>query len=115
MKKRSVILLIISAAVMILIPLMSVLFLHDECGFGTFFLLFFVIDPLCTVILGALSQKNFMISFLNAMLYLIGTWCFFDFGNTDFLFYAAVYIILGYAAQFIALLIRKLFKNKKTA
>ena len=44
---------------------------------------------------------------ISAVLFLIGTWIFFDMGETAFILYAAVYLVLGIAAMLISMLIRK--------
>ena len=44
---------------------------------------------------------------VSTLLFLIGTWIFFDMGETAFILYAAVYLALGIAAMLISILIRK--------
>ena len=42
-----------------------------------------------------------------AVCFLIGTWIFFDMGETAFILYAAAYLALGIAAMLISVFIRK--------
>ena len=44
---------------------------------------------------------------ISAVLFLIGTWIFFDMGETAFILYAAVYLIIGIMAMLISMFIRK--------
>ena len=44
---------------------------------------------------------------IPAVLFPIGTWIFFDMGETAFILYAAVYLALGIAVMLISMLIRK--------
>ncbi len=44
---------------------------------------------------------------ISAVLFLIGTWIFFDMGETAFILYAAVYLVIGIMAMLISMFIRK--------
>ena len=44
---------------------------------------------------------------ISAVLFLIGTWVFFEMGETAFILYAVVYLVLGIAAMLISMFIRK--------
>ena len=42
---------------------------------------------------------------ISAVLFLIGTWIFFDMGETAFILYAAVYLVIGIMAMLISMFI----------
>ena len=113
MKKRFWILLGISAVIMIGLPPITPWLLQDSGGFGTILILFYMIDPIWSGVLGAFSKKFFLLPLINSLLYVLGAWCFFDFGNTDFLLFGAVYLGIGWVVQLIALLLQKLVSKKK--
>jgi hypothetical protein len=73
--------------------------------------LFFAVNPLYSVLIGAFAGKDirrlWSIPVILSALFLIGTWIFFDMGETAFTLYAAVYLALGIAAMLISMLIRK--------
>ena len=48
---------------------------------------------------------------ISAVLFLIGTWVFFDMGETAFILYAVIYLALGIAAMLISMFIRKKSKE----
>jgi hypothetical protein len=63
------------------------------------------------VLIGAFAGKDvkhlWSIPVISAVLFLIGTWIFFDMGETAFILYAAVYLIIGIMAMLISMFIRK--------
>ena len=83
----------------------------DRIYMAVCFLLFFAVNPLYSVIIGAFAGKDirhlWSLPAISAVLFLIGTWIFFDMGETAFILYAAVYLALGIAAMLISMLIRK--------
>ena len=101
---------------MIGIPYLSVL-LKSDTGLGIVLILFFLIDPFISVVSGILAgffmKKLWYLSILTPLLYLIGTWLIFDFGNTDFLFYFVFYLFLSVFAMLATFLIKKYcYRNK---
>lgn len=77
------------------------------------FLLFYVVNPITSVAVGIFAGGGVRVSWfqpiLFAALFLLGTWVFFDMGETAFLLYAVVYLLLGCAAM----LIKALFAVRK--
>ncbi|MFG6334003.1 MAG: hypothetical protein K1W20_00765, partial [Lachnospiraceae bacterium] len=69
------------------------------------FLLFFAVNPLYSVLIGAFAEKDirrlWSLPVISSALFLIGTWIFFDMGESAFILYAAVYLVLGIAAMLI--------------
>lgn len=96
---------LLSALVMLLFPWCAVTFIKGDGGMAGCFLLFFAINPIVSVAVGIFSGRNIRVAWfqpmLLAILFLFGTWIFFDMGEPAFILYAAVYLLLGYAAMLI--------------
>ena len=111
MKQSIILWLAVSAAVMLALPWLAVTFVKGDAGMAVCFLLFFAVNPLYSMIIGAFAGKDirhlWSLPPVSAVLFLIGTWIFFDMGETGFILYAAVYLALGIAAMLISMLIRK--------
>ena len=109
--KRLVPWLFASAAVMLLLPALAVRFVNADGGMAVCLALLFVVDPLFSVCIGVYAgrdtQKLWSLPIFPAVFFLLGAWLFLDAGETAFLFYAAVYALLGYAAMLISRFIRK--------
>ena len=48
---------------------------------------------------------------ISVVLFLIGTWVFFDMGETAFILYAVIYLALGIAAMLLSMFIGKNVKR----
>ena len=111
MKKDTILWMAASAVVMLAFPWIAVTFVKGDAGMAVCFLLFFAVNPLYSVLIGAFAGKDirhlWSLPVISAVLFLIGTWIFFDMGETAFILYAAVYLALGIAAMLISMLIRK--------
>ena len=98
-------------AVMLALPWLAVTFVNGDAGMAVCFLLFFAVDPLYSVMIGVFAGKDvkYLWSFpvIAVVLFLIGTWIFFDMGETAFILYAVVYLVLGIVAMLISMFIRK--------
>ncbi len=72
--------------------------------------LFFAVNPLYSVIIGAFAGKDirhlWSLPVISAVLFLIGAWIFFDMGETAFILYAVVYLVLGIVVMLISMFIR---------
>ena len=103
MTKRNTILLLISALVALLLPWLAVTFVKGDNGMAVIFLLFFAVNPITAVLLGGVSGGNVRMAWfqplLFAVLFLLGAWVFFTMAEMAFVIYAAVYLILDYAAM----------------
>lgn len=115
MKKNIIVWVAVSAVVMLVFPWIAATFVKGDAGMAVCFLLFFAVNPLYSVLIGAFAGKGirhlWSLPVISAVLFLIGTWIFFDMGEPAFILYAAVYLVLGIAAMLISMLIRK--KTKK--
>ena len=111
MKKNIILWLAASVVVMLAFPWLAVTFVKGDAGMAVCFLLFFAVNPLYSVIIGAYAGKDvkhlWSLPVISAVLFLIGTWIFFDMGETAFILYAAVYLIIGIMAMLISMFIRK--------
>ena len=111
MKKNIILWLAASVAVMLAFPWLAVTLVKGDAGMAVCFLLFFAVNPLYSVLIGAFAGKDvkhlWSFPIVSAVLFLIGTWIFFDMGETVFILYAVVYLVLGIAAMLISMLIRK--------
>lgn len=111
MKKVFVCWLAVSVVVMLVLPWVSVKFVKGDAGMAACFLLFFAINPVYSVIIGGAAGRDmknlWSLPVISAVLFLCGTWIFFDMGETAFILYAALYLVLGIAAMLISMLIRK--------
>ena len=103
--------LLAAAIVMLALPWLAVTLIQGDGGMAACFVLFFAVDPLFSVVLGASSgrdpKKLWALPILSALLFLAGVWLLFDPGERVFVLYAAVYLALGTAAMLLAALIRK--------
>ncbi len=111
MKKNIILWVAASMAVMLALPWLAVTFVNGDAGMAVCFLLFFAVDPLYSVMIGVFAGKDvkYLWSFpvIAVVLFLIGTWIFFDMGETAFILYAVVYLVLGIVAMLISMFIRK--------
>ena len=111
MKKNIILWMAASAVVMLAFPWLAVTFVKGDAGMAVCFLLFFAVNPLYSVIIGAFAGKDvkhlWSLPVISAVLFLIGTWIFFDMGEMAFILYAAVYLVIGIMAMLISMFIRK--------
>ena len=111
MKQNIILWLAASMAVMLALPWFAVTFVNGDAGMVVCFLLFFAVNPIYSVIIGAFAGKDirhlWSLPVISAVLFLIGTWIFFDMGETAFILYTVAYLALGIAAMLISMFIRK--------
>ena len=117
MKKNIILWIAVSAVVMLMFPWLAVTFVKGDAGMAVCLLLFFAVNPFYSVIIGTFAGKNirhlWSLPVISVVLFLIGTWIFFDMGEMAFILYAAVYLALGTAAMLISMLIRKKTQKAK--
>lgn len=109
---------VLSAVIMLLFPWMAVTFIKGDGAMAACFLLFFAVNPIYSVAAGIFagrdSSRLWHLPVISAVLFLLGTWIFFDMGETAFLLYAAVYLCLGICAMLISMLLHKYTSSKLT-
>lgn len=110
MKKIAAV-LAVTAAIMLLLPWLAVTFVKGDNSMAVCFILFFGIDPLYSLISGALAGQNvkqlWCLTIFPPLLFLAGVWIFFGMGETAFVLYAAVYLVIGLLAMTASMLINK--------
>lgn len=97
--------LAVTLVVMFILPF-GVARLASECsGMALCMILFFVINPVYSIILGIVCGKDvrnmWNLPLVSSIAFLAGTWLFFDIKEVWFLVYAAIYLALGWVAMFI--------------
>ncbi len=116
MKKNIILGIVVSTVVMLMFPWLAVTFVKGDVGMAACLFLFFAVNPLYSVIIGVFTGKNirhlWSLPIISAMLFLIGTWIFFDMGETTFILYAVVYLVLAIVAMLISMFIRKRAQRK---
>lgn len=90
-------------AVMFILPY-AVAKLASECsGMALCMILFFMVNPLFSAILGYRCGKDYRdmwyLPLVSPLLFLAGTWLFFDIREPWFAVYAGVYLAIGYGAM----------------
>lgn len=86
--------ILLSGIIMVLLPLLTVTLVKGDNGMAIYFILFYVINPLFSIYIGYTTNK-LICPVVNSLLFLMGTWIFFDMGEIAFVYYAIVYLILG--------------------
>ena len=92
--------MLLSTIIMILLPFLVVAFVKGDNGMAVVFILFYAINPLFSIYVGYKADK-WIYPVVNSLLFLMGTWIFFDIGEIAFVYYAIVYFILGLITMFI--------------
>lgn len=96
--------LVLTAVVMLVLPWLAVTYLPLSEGMAAMMFLFFVVDTICAVVVGAVAgsdvQRMKFLPLIFALLFIAGCWCFLDFGDPDFFAYAIPYLVLGYGAMY---------------
>ena len=114
MKNRTYIFL--SALVMVLFPWLGVKFVQGTSGMGLAMILFFLVDPILSLLIGLWAGKSarerWYLPAVNAALFMAGVWLSYDWGEPDFLFYAVIYLIIGYGAMLIRMFLKAIFQKK---
>lgn len=115
MKKNFILWLAVSAVIMLTLPWLAVTLVKGDAGMAACFVLFFAVDPIYSMVNGIFAGKDmkhlWSLPVISAVLFLVGTWVFFDMGETAFILYAVVYLVLGIVAMLISMFIRKKSKG----
>lgn len=80
--------------------------LASECsGMALCMILFLVINPVYSIILGAVCAKDIRhmwnLPLVSAIAFLAGTWLFFDIKEIWFLIYATIYLALDWIVMYV--------------
>lgn len=113
MKKHVYCWLAASVLVMLALPWLAVTFVKGDAGMAACFLLFFAVNPVYSIAVGAFAGKNpahlWSLPVLSAALFLFGTWLLFDMGETAFILYALCYLFSGLLVMLVTMFIRRKF------
>lgn len=103
--------LIASAAILLALPWLAVTFVKSDAGMAVSLFLFFVLNPIYAICAGAYAGRDvkrfWVLPVITALFFLAGAWWFFELGESDFILYALVYLILGMAAMLLSQFVRK--------
>ena len=115
MKNNIILWLAVSAVIMLMLPWLAVTFVKGDTGMAVCLLLFYAVNPIYSVVIGAFAGKDvkhlWSLPVISAALFLIGTWIFFDMGETAFILYAVIYLALGIAAMLLSVFIGRKVKR----
>ena len=116
MKQKATFWLILSAAVMLLLPWAAVTFVRSDAGMAAVLLLFFGIDPAYCMTAGYYAGQQlsrlWWLPALTAALFLAGAWLFFETGEKAFWTYAGIYFAVGMEAMLVSRLITGRRENR---
>ncbi len=99
MLKKKCICGLISAIIMLCLPLLTVTFLNNENGLAVFMLLIYVVNPITVMGIGIYSGKQIntmrLQPILLTFLFIAGSLIFWKLNTPKTLTYAAIYLIIG--------------------
>lgn len=105
MESRKVIItwIAVTVAVMFALPF-AVARLASECsGMALCMILFFVVNPIYSVLLGFRCGRNIRqmwnLPLVSSIVFLAGTWLFFDIKELRFIIYSSAYLTIGWMAM----------------
>lgn len=114
--KKMIAWLIASAAILLALPWLAVTFVESDAGMAVSLFLFFVLNPIYAICTGAYAGRDvkrfWALPVITALFFLAGAWRFFELGESDFILYALVYLILGIAAMLLSQFVRKKRQKK---
>ena len=109
MTRKPIFWLLMSAAVMVLLPWLTVTLVQSDAGMMVLLILFFAVNPGYSMAAGYYAGKQirrfWWVPALCAGFFLAGAWLFFEMGELSFLTYAGVYYAIGMEAMLVSRLI----------
>lgn len=109
MTRKPIFWLLMSAAVMLLLPWLAITLVQSDAGMMVLLILFFAVNPGYSMAAGYYAGKQirrfWWVPALCAGLFLAGAWLFFAMGELSFLTYAGVYYAIGMEAMLVSRLI----------
>ena len=105
-----------SAIVMFLIPYLLTVFLSAGAGMMIYFVIFFYLNPIHSVLLGVSCgkriKKMYYLPLVSAIMFVLGAWVFIDAYETAFLMYAGVYLALSVVSMLLSFIVYSIKKKK---
>ena len=102
---------LISLAVMFGLPWATVTFAPSDAGMAICFILFYAINPIFSVLIGAVAASGeenvWVLPCSSATMFIFGTWIFFDSREMIFIVYGCVYLAIGYSSMLVAKMIKR--------
>lgn len=106
--KSSIFWVLLSILIMIVCPWLAVTFAGTS-GMAVCFILFFAVNPLFSALCGVFSGMNirskWWLPIANVILFLAGTFMFFEMGEPAFLIYGGFYLVIGVVTMTISAII----------
>ena len=107
--------LILTAIVMLVFPWLTYTFIKGDTGMAVCFVLFFIIDPLFSIICGVFASRNpkklWACPLMTGILFILGCWMSFEMGEGAFVVYGIGYCAISAAAMGISVLYNKLLRR----
>lgn len=111
MKNNFILWFIVSMVIMLILPWLAISFVNGDEGMAVCFTLFFAINPIYSVVMGIFAGKDIKnlweMPIISAVLFLLGSWIFFDMGERAFILYAGIYLILGVVTMFMSMIVHR--------
>lgn len=109
MTKKPIFWLLISGAVMVLLPWLAVSFVQSDAGMTVVLVLLFAVNPGFSMASGYYAGKRIQslwwVPAVSSALFLAGAWLAFDPREQDFLIYTGIYFAIGMEAMLVSRLI----------
>lgn len=114
--KKHIAPLAVIAVVMFGFPWAAVTFAPGDAGMAIMFVLLFgwnsAESMFAGIYAGQAPKQRFYLPFANAVIFLLGVWIVFDWGNPDFYGYAIAYLSIALVAMLTAIIVvRNIRKN----
>ena len=108
------------AAVMFGLPWATVTFAPGDASMAICFVLFFGVNSMCSLYVGIFSglavKQRFWLPAANSLIFLLGVWTVFDWGNPDFKGYAIAYLAISMLTMVVTIVVvRNIKKELKNA
>lgn len=107
--KKNIAALVIIALVMFGLPGAAVAFAPGDAGMAIMFVLLFGLNSAESMFVGIYSglavKQRFYLPFANSLIFLLGVWTIFDWGNPDFYGYAIAYLAIGLVSMLTAIVV----------
>ena len=108
------------AVVMFGLPWAAVTFAPGDASMAVCFVLFFGVNSMCSMYAGIFSglavKQRFWLPAVNSLIFLLGVWTVFDWGNPDFYGYAIAYLAISMLSMVVTIVVvRNIKKELKNA
>ena len=102
---------VVSAFIMLVLPWLAVTFAPSDAGMAICLLLFYIINPIYSVVLGCIAgqkvRRFWILPLLSSLLFLAGVGILFTVRDPIFFGYAGIYLVLGLVAMLSAYLVKQ--------